>query len=172
MALDMAHNADTALGAVYFAGSVATVAAWQVVFAAAAHALRTGMHGALFCSGVYQVANQVDPSGRPGEPFARGGKQQVWTVNSEKYDGSPTCEQCGTPVVRPQQHTKGTTPPSNEGLVDRLFRSQRVNREPRTRVGWFDAANFPMRWFLKRHERNNQPLSLSRSSSVAKAIFF
>ena len=57
---------------------------------------------------------------RPGQPFTRAGKKEVWGRNATKHDGMNKCESCGADVIKPQQHTKGITPPSHEGQVDHM----------------------------------------------------
>jgi hypothetical protein len=44
--------------------------------------------------------------------------RKVWKQNADKNGGQNRCELCKQPVVKPQQHAKGVTPPKNEGHVD------------------------------------------------------
>lgn len=57
---------------------------------------------------------------RPGQPFTKAGKKEVWSRNAAKYDGMNKCETCGVDVIKPQKHTKGVIPPSQEGQVDHM----------------------------------------------------
>lgn len=57
---------------------------------------------------------------RPGQPFTQGGKKQVWSRNAAKHDGINKCDTCGVDVIKPQKHTKGVTPPTDEGQVDHM----------------------------------------------------
>jgi len=58
------------------------------------------------------------PGTRPGKPFTKAGKDEVWKQNAAKNGGKPKCENCGTDVVKPKKHEKGVRPPGNEGHVD------------------------------------------------------
>ncbi|WP_399144442.1 HNH endonuclease [Streptomyces sp. MK7] len=73
------------------------------------------------------------PGSRPFKPFTRAGKKKVWADNEAANGGTAKCEICGEPLVRPQQSTRGVTPPPNEGAVD--------HREPRSRGGSGDPGN-------------------------------
>ena len=63
------------------------------------------------------VAGQVT---RPGQPFTKGGKKEVWSRNAAKNAGTPKCDSCGVEVIKPQKHTKAVTPPAHEGQVDHM----------------------------------------------------
>lgn len=58
------------------------------------------------------------PGSRPGQPFTKVGKKEVWSQNAAKHEGVNKCDNCGVEVVKPQRHTKGIKPPGNEGHVD------------------------------------------------------
>ena len=57
---------------------------------------------------------------RPGQPFTKGGKKEVWSRNADKHDGLNKCDTCGVDVIRPRKHTKGVSPPAREGQVDHM----------------------------------------------------
>lgn len=71
-----------------------------------------------------QIAEHVDEAAaqtsRPGMPFTRSGKREVWERNAERYGGVNKCETCGTEVVLPERHQRGVRPPENEGQVDHV----------------------------------------------------
>ncbi len=46
----------------------------------------------------------------------------MWKQNADAHGGKNKCDTCGTAVVKPEKHTAGKTPPSNEGPVDHIDR--------------------------------------------------
>jgi len=74
-----------------------------------------------------------EPGSRAGKPFTKAGKKEVWEKNAQDNGGKNACSNCGRPVVKPQQHVKGETPPSNEGHVDHV--------DPKSRGGSGTAEN-------------------------------
>ncbi|MDC0742156.1 HNH endonuclease [Polyangium mundeleinium] len=58
------------------------------------------------------------PASRPGQPFTKAGKEEVWNRNAAKHGGKNKCDTCLVEVAKPQRHTRGVTPPANEGHVD------------------------------------------------------
>ncbi len=57
---------------------------------------------------------------RPGQPFTKGGKREIWSRNAAMNDGTNKCDFCEVEVLKPQKHTRGVTPPSHEGQVDHV----------------------------------------------------
>ncbi|WP_437283736.1 RHS repeat-associated core domain-containing protein [Sorangium sp. So ce375] len=77
------------------------------------------------------------PGTRPGQPFTKAGKDEVWRKNAATNDGVNKCDNCGTELVRPQKHTRGVRPPGDEGHVDRSRcrrAASRASRRPPRRA--------------------------------------
>ena len=66
------------------------------------------------------IAKQAGPAVRPGMPFTKGGKKEVWSQNATRHEGLNKCDSCRVEVIKPQKHTKGITPPAHEGHVDHM----------------------------------------------------
>lgn len=67
------------------------------------------------------LEEQAGQAIRPGQPFTKSGKKEVWSRNAVKHYGINKCENCAVEVIKPQKHTKGITPPSQEGQVDHMI---------------------------------------------------
>lgn len=65
-------------------------------------------------------AEQAGGALRPGQPFTKNGKKEVWNQNAQKHEGTNKCATCGSEVIKPQKHMKGVTPPAKEGQVDHV----------------------------------------------------
>jgi len=85
--------------------------------------------------GVLVHNNGCGPKGGygPGKPFSKKTKDHVWEQNTEKHDGVPTCEYCGTPLIRPQKSQNDVTPPPQEGQVDHVI--------PKAKGGYNSPSN-------------------------------
>ena len=66
------------------------------------------------------IVKQAEHLARPGRPFTKSGKKQVWSQNAARHGGTNLCENCGVEVAKPQKHRKGIRPPDHEGQVDHV----------------------------------------------------
>jgi len=74
------------------------------------------------------------PGSRPGQDFTRAGKDEVKQNNAAKHpSGRAHCDNCSTPVVKPEKSRKGHRPPDNEAQVDHV--------QPKSRGGSGDPSN-------------------------------
>lgn len=65
------------------------------------------------------------PSVGPGKPFTQTQKGNILEANMERNNGVLRSDISGEELVRPQQHTRGVTPPGNEAHIDHVIeRSQ------------------------------------------------
>jgi hypothetical protein len=80
------------------------------------------------------------PSVDTGKPFTKTQKEKILAENEARNGGQLRDDVTGEPLVRPQQHTRGVTPPDNEAQIDHVYpRSQggpntNSNAEVRARI--------------------------------------
>ena len=61
------------------------------------------------------------PSVNSGKKFTQSQKQKILAENEARNSGQLLDDVTGEPLVRPQQHKRGVTPPSNEAHVDHVY---------------------------------------------------
>jgi hypothetical protein len=64
---------------------------------------------------------QDGPTVNSGKDFTQSQKKRILDENEAKNGGVLRDDKSGEPLVRPQQHRKGVTPPSNEAHVDHAY---------------------------------------------------
>ncbi|MDI1429920.1 hypothetical protein [Polyangium sorediatum] len=77
------------------------------------------------------------PSVGPGKDYTKRQKQMFLAENEARNTGTLKDDRTGEPLVRPQKHQKGVSPPENEAHVD--------HRHPRSKDGPNSAANADVR---------------------------
>ncbi len=135
---DYKNAALSAAGAIPFAGNAATAAKWgnKAVDAATTvtKAADTASDAAKAADNATDTARAIDnasgvgnynhlvdhPSVGPGKHYTQTQKGNILEANMERNGGVLRSDISGEELVRPQQHTRGVTPPNNEAHVDHV----------------------------------------------------
>ncbi|MRG92965.1 hypothetical protein [Polyangium spumosum] len=84
----------------------------------------------------------------PGKDYTKAQKRRFLSENEARNGGALKDDRTGEPLVRPQKHQKGVSPPENEAHVD--------HRQPRSKGGPNSAANAEVRSRLNNLQKGSK----------------